>query len=541
MWPKRKASSPAKLRASGLISPLRTSAWRRPATSPTSSGGERSATAPHQKTCPITAARCSTASSSSPSRSRRAASTAWTVSGTRSASTAASGSSRPSRSTRTPSSTSIRSISSRKSGLPPVARPIASAASGSSGPARFSSSVRACSRGSGASWIVAPSPRRPQLREVRARHAADEDRCVATPAGEVLDEVEERRLRPLDVVEHEHERPLARERLEQPADRPVELVRARAWLRPADGLEDAPARRLALGLAAEHRLEVEVAYHLDERPVGDPVAVRQTAALEHERVLARGRDQLRGEAGLADARLADDRDDPAGAVGGDSFELRQQRVELGLAPDQRRVHPPCHPGRVRLDVEQKPGVDRIGLPLQLQRRHRLDRDRVTDETDRRVPDEDLTGGRGRLEPLRDDDSVARRERIALRRIAGEHLTRVDAGAHPDPDPVLPLELVVQAGELATELDRGPHRTQRIVLVHDRDPEHAQHGVADELLDRAAVPLEHRPRGLVIARPDAPERLRVELLAKRRRVRDVAEDERDRLPDHEGESRAVLGP
>jgi hypothetical protein len=156
MWPKRKPSSPAKVRASGLTRPLRTSAWRRPATSPTKSGGERSATAPHQNTCPITAARWSTASSSSPSRSSRAASTACTVSGTRIDSTAASGSSLPSRSTSTPSSTSIRSISSRNSGLPPVARPTASAASGSSGPARFSSSVRTCSRGSGANWIVVP-------------------------------------------------------------------------------------------------------------------------------------------------------------------------------------------------------------------------------------------------------------------------------------------------------------------------------------------------------------------------------------------------
>ena len=57
-------------------------------------------------------------------------------------------------------------------------------------------------------------------------------------------------------------------------------------------------------------------------------------------------------------------------------------------------------------------------------------------------------------------------------------------------------------------------------------------VADELLDRAAVTLEHLARGLVVARPDAPERLRVELLAERRRVRDVAEDEGDRLPDHQ---------
>ena len=46
---------------------------------PLSSGGVRSATAPHQNTWPITEARCRTERSRGSSRSRRAASTAWTV------------------------------------------------------------------------------------------------------------------------------------------------------------------------------------------------------------------------------------------------------------------------------------------------------------------------------------------------------------------------------------------------------------------------------------------------------------------------------
>ena len=289
------------------------------------------------------------------------------------------------------------------------------------------------------------------------------------------------------------------------------------------------------------RLEVEVAHDLDERPVGDSVAVRQTAAFEHERVRAGGRDQLGGEAGLADARLADDRDDPAGAVGDGPLELRQQHVELGRTSDEGRVHPARHAGRVRLDVEQPPRVDGLGFPLQRQRRHRLCRDGVSDEADGRVADENLAGSRGGLEPLRDDDGVAGGERVALRRVAGEDLARVDAGAHADRDPVRRLELVVQARELAPELDCRPDRAERVVLVHDRDPEDTEDGVADELLDRAAVALEHLPRRVVIARPDAPERFRVELLAERGRVRNVAEDERDGLPDHEGECRAVSGP
>ena len=172
------------------------------------------------------------------------------------------------------------------------------------------------------------------------------------------------------------------------------------------------------------------------------------------------------------------------------------------------------------------------FPFSSSARHRLGGDGVANEADGRVADEDLASrGRG-LEPLRDDDGVAGCERVTLTRVPGEDLARVDAGADADPDPERRLELVVQARELAAELDGCAHRAQRVVLVHDRDPEDGEHGVADELLDRAAVALQHRLRRLVIARPDAPERLRVELLAERRRVRDVAEDERDRLPDHE---------
>ena len=414
MLPKRKASSPANVRASGLISPFRTSACRRPATWPTSSGGDRSATAPHQNTCPITAARWSTPRSSSPSLSRRAARTAWTVSGTRSESTAASGSSRPSRSTSTPSSTSIRSISSRKSGLPPVARPTASAASGSKRAGEVLQQRAGVLARKRRELDRRPRPRRPQLGQIRSRQAADEDRRVAAPAGQVLDEVEEGGLCPLDVVEHDDEGTLLRERLEQPAHGPVELVGARAWLGAADGLEDAPVRDLPVGLAAEHAVEVDVAHDLDEGPVGDPVPVRETAALEHLR-FSGGRDQLGREPGLADAGLADDRDDPARTVCDRALELGRERVQLRGPADERRVEAARDACRVGLDLEQPPRVDGLGLALQHQGGHRLDGDGVADEPDRRVADEDLPRSGRRLEPLRDDDGVAGRERIAVRR------------------------------------------------------------------------------------------------------------------------------
>ena len=135
-------------------------------------------------------------------------------------------------------------------------------------------------------------PRRPDLGEVAAGKAADEDRRVARPAGEVLDQVEERGLRPLDVVQHEQHRPLAGERLEQPPESPVDLVAARMRLGAADRLEQAAAHGLAVALLGEDGVEVEAADDLDERPVGDSVPVRQAAALEDVSVVAQRADEL---------------------------------------------------------------------------------------------------------------------------------------------------------------------------------------------------------------------------------------------------------
>ena len=51
-----------------------------------------------------------------------------------------------------------------------------------------------------------------------------EDRGVAAQVGDVIDEIEERLFAPVDVVEHDDERRLHGDRLEQPAHRPGDLL-----------------------------------------------------------------------------------------------------------------------------------------------------------------------------------------------------------------------------------------------------------------------------------------------------------------------------
>ena len=70
---------------------------------------------------------------------------------------------------------------------------------------------------------LAARPARTNLQELRPRHAEEKERCAARPLREMLDEIEERRLCPMDVVEHDDQRVCTSQRLEEPAHR-VEAV-----------------------------------------------------------------------------------------------------------------------------------------------------------------------------------------------------------------------------------------------------------------------------------------------------------------------------
>ena len=72
---------------------------------------------------------------------------------------------------------------------------------------------------------LAAAPARSLVEELRARDAEEEDRRVAREVGDVLDEVDEDRLRPLQVVDHDDLRPLGCARLEQPAEGELRLGR----------------------------------------------------------------------------------------------------------------------------------------------------------------------------------------------------------------------------------------------------------------------------------------------------------------------------
>ena len=141
---------------------------------------------------------------------------------------------------RRPSSISIASISTN-SGLPSAASRMRS---------RATTGISACPRRLSTSWDasspvrgpeqdrgrvhLAAAPARPNLEQLGARDAQEQDRGdVARPVREMFDQIEERRLRPMDVVEDHHDRSLVRQVLEELPDGPERVLR-RAGLSPPE-------------------------------------------------------------------------------------------------------------------------------------------------------------------------------------------------------------------------------------------------------------------------------------------------------------------
>ena len=90
------------------------------------------------------------------------------------------------------------------------------------------------------------------VEELGPRRAEQQDRRVARLLGQVLDERQERRLGPLQVVEDDHERAALRDPLEELAHRPGgHLAGAGAAAAETERVEDQLADQVGLVLAGQ--------------------------------------------------------------------------------------------------------------------------------------------------------------------------------------------------------------------------------------------------------------------------------------------------
>jgi len=156
-----------------------------------------------------------------------------------------------------------------------------------------------------------PRPAAAALEELRPRRRDDQERHVADAVEQLVDEVEQRVVCPMQVLEDEHERALVCERLEEvspgreclgpkvggaglataEADKNAQIRREPAGFGrilddPAHGLPDLALDRLGRVPLQDAGLRL---HHLLERPEADAVAVGERAALTpRHRLLGRG-------------------------------------------------------------------------------------------------------------------------------------------------------------------------------------------------------------------------------------------------------------
>ncbi len=352
----------------------------------------------------------------------------------------------------------------------------------------------------------------------------------------MVDELQERRLGPVQIVEDGDDRLLPREALEELASGPEDLLDRELLKRVPHRRRDAvthldivdecrqpgPGDIGGIPLLDRGRL----ADGLGQRPERDSLSVRETAPADDRRPPFEASDELAGEAGFPDARLAENRDEPARLGSRARVECFRQQAQLLLTADDRRIEPASERIPVAHGQQAERG-DGLRLALQLERLDRLRVDRASDEPERLVADQHFPHRRVLLEARRDVDGVAEDERVR-RLFAGDDLTGVDAGAYLEAEPPLLLVAVVQVVQAVAHLSRRPNGTESVVLAGERDAEDRHDGVADELSDDAAVLLEDRLHLLEVAGEQTPKRLRVESLAERRRAHDVREDHGDVL-------------
>ncbi len=304
------------------------------------------------------------------------------------------------------------------------------------------------------------------------------DRYLLHPLHEVLDEVEEQGVGPLDVVDDDDQRPVARQHLdvtgvapkrsprpsrELPAVRPLRSRRMRSRSGTPTGTSASRSRARStstIGRQGDGPLDV-------------------AAGLDHPG-LALGPGELRGQPALADAGIADDRDQPGGP--------RSDRVvECGLEPPDL-VGPADEGsgvGGLRLAAEPLVHHHRRGPPLHLH----LAQGFVPVSAARRPPrllsDDDVAARTLGLEPGRDVQGVADEVGVAG---ADDDL----AGVHRDPQGELDtLRFGYPGGEVdeaLLQLDGGVDGAPGVVGADLRNTPDGHEPVADVLRDARPVAL-----------------------------------------------------
>ena len=203
----------------------------------------------------------------------------------------------------------------------------------------------------------------------------------------------------------------------------------------------------------------------------------------------------------------DDRGEPRPTLAAGRVDEVLEQAQLCLSPDERRLEAVRAADAAALgdDPNGSPGRDRQALPAGLLA-DLLEGDRVAGRAERRLTDEHgARVGRG-LEAA----AVFTRSPATMPwpvgtdrdgRVAGQH-RRPDSGVSPGPPSV---------GDHIDQVESRSNRPLRVVLVGRGRAPDSHDGIADELLDGAAVPVDDPARRLEVARQELAHLLGVGVL------------------------------
>ena len=406
------------------------------------------------------------------------------------------------------------------------------------------------------------APAGASFQQLRACGADDQERQLVGATGQELDEVEQRVVGPVDVLEDQDRRVITGQGLEEPAPGleglPASAVQARRRVslqadqraqvlghpgavalvghQRVDGLGELRPRHVdAVGLE-DAGLGLD---HLAERPERDALAVgeRAPAAIRQAARAA----PPRGPPARSTSRVLPIPGSPISdtscvrRLGAGAVQLRHQQAPLAVTPDEAQALGPRLLGHGRARRDGAPHRNRLGLALGGQRLVLGVADRAARPAVGGLVDEHAADGRGGLQPGRRVDDVADGIDRSVVAEGDERLSARHADTHS--------QRVSPCDPLA-DLERRPDRPLRIVLVRGRRAEQRHHAVAHELADGAAVLLDRRLQGHVIRREQLLHVLDVQALGPAREADQVGEEHRDDAPlltkrEHEASLRLCL--
>ena len=210
--------------------------------------------------------------------------------------------------------------------------------------------------------------------------------------------------------------------------------------------------------------------------------VQRPAGVADEALLRRHRGEFLHQPRFADAGLAAYVDRLTGAALAVGFEDARELANLGAAADESRA---C---TTALEGGQPPHFDRLAQALYLDVAHLARLDEVEEPAPDGIRDKRLAGRRHFHQPGGEVHGIAEHGVFAMRLAADaacDHLAAGDAGV----DPERRLIVRAQARHRGVNVERGTAGALCIVGVRDRHAEQGHHGVADMLVDGAAVGLD----------------------------------------------------